>query len=163
MAAEIFVVDNNSSDGSRAFLENRFKEVQFIWSGTNDGFAYANNRAVALAQGRYVLFLNPDTIVPEDCFSQCMAFMDAHPQAGALGIRMVDGSGRFLKESKRAFPSPLTSFYKLSGLTRLFPQIAGVWPLLSGAFERYEKPSGGCIGRGLYAAAQAGIGCRWQF
>lgn len=129
IAAEIFVVDNNSSDGSRAFLENRFAGVQFIWSDTNDGFARANNRAVALAQGRYVLFLNPDTIVPEDCFTQCIAFMETHPQTGALGIRMVDGSGRFLKESKRAFPSPLTSFYKLSGLTRLFPK--------SQAFGRY--------------------------
>lgn len=120
--AEVFVVDNQSTDGSRAFFENRFSNVQFIWSNSNDGFARANNRAVSLAKGRYVLFLNPDTIVPEDCFTQCLAFMEAHPQAGALGICMVDGSGQFLKESKRAFPSPLTSFYKLSGLTRLFPR-----------------------------------------
>jgi O-antigen biosynthesis protein len=122
LQAEIFVVDNQSSDGSQAFLEQRFTGVHFVWNTVNEGFASANNRAVAMAQGRYVLFLNPDTIVPEDCFERCLAFMEAHPKTGALGIRMVDGSGRFLKESKRAFPSPLTSFYKLSGLIRLFPR-----------------------------------------
>jgi O-antigen biosynthesis protein len=122
LQAEIFVVDNQSTDGSRSFLENRFNSVRFIWSDVNEGFAKANNRAVALAKGRYVLFLNPDTLVPEDCFERCLSFLEARPQAGALGIRMVDGSGQFLKESKRAFPSPLTSFYKLSGLTRLLPR-----------------------------------------
>jgi O-antigen biosynthesis protein len=121
ITAEVFVVDNNSADGSREFFSNRFAGVNFIWHGSNDGFARANNIAVELARGEYVLFLNPDTIVPEDCFVQCMNFLQAHPKAGALGIRMVDGSGVFLNESKRAFPSPLTSFYKLSGLTRLFP------------------------------------------
>jgi O-antigen biosynthesis protein len=121
ITAEVFVVDNNSTDGSREFFSNRFPGVHFIWHGSNDGFARANNLAVEQASGEYVLFLNPDTIVPEDCFEQCIRFLQQHPQAGALGIRMVDGSGQFLNESKRAFPSPLTSFYKLSGLTRLFP------------------------------------------
>jgi O-antigen biosynthesis protein len=120
--AEVFVVDNNSTDGSRGFFSSRFPTVNFIWHGSNDGFASANNLAVANAAGEYILFLNPDTIVPEDCFERCIDFFNRHPQAGALGIRMVDGSGRFLSESKRAFPSPLTSFYKLSGLTRLFPR-----------------------------------------
>ncbi|MBA2249886.1 MAG: glycosyltransferase, partial [Chitinophagaceae bacterium] len=72
--------------------------------------------------GKYILFLNPDTLVPEDCFEKCMDFLETHKDAGALGIRMLDGSGNFLKESKRSFPSPLTSLYKLSGLTRLFPR-----------------------------------------
>jgi O-antigen biosynthesis protein len=120
--AEVFVVDNNSGDGSREFFSNRFKEVHFIWHDSNAGFARANNIAVEQACGEYVLFLNPDTIVPEDCFENCINFLQQHPRAGALGIRMVDGSGQFLSESKRAFPSPLTSFYKLSGLIRLFPR-----------------------------------------
>jgi GT2 family glycosyltransferase len=119
--AEIFVVDNNSTDGSREFLEPLFPAVNFIWNNGNDGFAKANNIAVAKACGKYIVFLNPDTIVPEDCFEKCISFLESQPAAGALGVKMIDGEGNFLKESKRAFPSPLTSFYKLSGLTSLFP------------------------------------------
>ena len=118
---EIIVVDNNSSDGSREFLLPKFTTVNFIWNNVNTGFAKANNQALAQAKGKYILFLNPDTIVPEDCFENCIRFFELHPNAGALGVRMIDGTGRFLKESKRAFPSPLTSLYKLSGLTKLFP------------------------------------------
>jgi hypothetical protein len=68
------------------------------------------------------LYLNPDTIVPEDCFIKCLDFFQQYPDAGALGVRMLDGNGSFLPESKRSFPSPVISFYKLSGLTRLFPR-----------------------------------------
>ena len=120
--AEIMVVDNNSTDGSRELLSSRFPSVDFIWNDVNLGFAKANNQALSKATGDYILFLNPDTIVPEDCFEKCIAFLQAHPRAGALGIRMIDGGGKFLKESKRAFPSPLTSLYKLSGLAKLFPR-----------------------------------------
>lgn len=126
----MIVVDNASQDGSREYLENRFTGVKFCWNGSNEGFARANNRALALASGRYILFLNPDTIVPEDCFQKSLAFLEANPQAGALGVRMIDGSGHFLKESKRAYPSLLTSFYKLSGLSSLFPK--------SSVFSRYH-------------------------
>ncbi len=122
LAAEIIVVDNNSTDGSREFLLKRFPNVNFIINSVNVGFAKANNQALATAQGTYILFLNPDTIVPEDCFEKCISFFKSQPEAGALGIRMIDGSGKFLKESKRAFPSPLTSLYKLTGLTKLFPR-----------------------------------------
>jgi GT2 family glycosyltransferase len=120
--AEIIVVDNNSTDGSRDFILPKFSTVNFIWNQVNTGFAKANNQALGQAKGEYILFLNPDTIVPEDCFEKCIQFFELHPQAGALGIRMIDGAGKFLKESKRAFPSPLTSLYKLSGLTKLFPK-----------------------------------------
>jgi GT2 family glycosyltransferase len=120
--AEIIVVDNNSTDGSRDFILPKFSTVNFIWNQVNTGFAKANNQALAQAKGEYILFLNPDTIVPEDCFEKCIQFFELHPQAGALGIRMIDGTGEFLKESKRAFPLPLTSLYKLSGLTKLFPK-----------------------------------------
>lgn len=119
---EIIVVDNNSTDGSREFLEPRFPRVKFIWNSKNEGFAKANNRAAEAAKGEFILFLNPDTLVPEDCFEKCIDFFNSYKNAGALGVKMIDGSGKFLKESKRAFPSPATSLYKLSGLSKLFPR-----------------------------------------
>ena len=130
LETEVFVVDNNSSDGSRNFFRNRFPGVKFIWNSENLGFSRANNIAVNQASGKYILFLNPDTLVPEDCLEKCISFFEQHPEAGALGIKMLDGSGRFLKESKRSYPSPSTSFYKLSGLARLFPR--------SKIFSRYH-------------------------
>ncbi len=120
--AEIVVIDNHSSDGSRSYLENKFPDVHFKWNASNDGFAKANNAALSSLQGDLILFLNPDTIVPEDCFQKCIHFFLTHPQCGALGVRMLDGSGKFLPESKRGFPSPAASFYKLTGLISLFPQ-----------------------------------------
>ena len=122
MEAEVFVVDNASADGSRSYLEPRFSTTRFIWNTENVGFGKACNQALKLASGEYILFLNPDTIVPEDCFDTCISFLQKTTDAGALGIRMLDGSGKFLPESKRSFPSPITSFYKLSGLSFLFPK-----------------------------------------
>ncbi len=119
--AEIWVADNCSTDGSKEYLHNRFPDVNFIWNDINLGFAKANNLALAKTTGDYILFLNPDTIIAEDCLEKCIQFLETHPQAGALGIRMIDGAGSFLKESKRAFPSPFVSVCKLSGLTALFP------------------------------------------
>lgn len=121
MKAEILVADNHSSDGSRAYLESRFPQVRFSWLNTNEGFGKANNQMLKLASGEFVLFLNPDTIVPEDCFEKCIDFFKKTGNAGALGVKMMDGSGKFLRESKRSFPSPVTSFYKLAGLAALFP------------------------------------------
>ena len=120
--SEILVVDNNSSDDSKTFLEPKFPSVSFTWNKSNAGFAKANNQALRTAKGEYIVFLNPDTIIPEDCFEKCISFFNKHPCAGALGVHMIDGSGKFLKESKRAFPSPLTSLYKLTGLAKLFPR-----------------------------------------
>lgn len=116
---EIIVIDNHSNDDSFSFFQNRFPQVQFIWNATNSGFAKANNQALKLAKGEYILFLNPDTIVPEDCFNKSIEFIKSNHVA--LGIRMLDGEGNFLKESKRSFPSPMTSLYKLFGLAKLFP------------------------------------------
>ena len=130
MEGEVIVVDNASQDGSREYLEPRFPEVTFIWNGENLGFGRASNLGMKQAGGRHILFLNPDTIVAEDCFTLCLRFMDQHPGTGALGVRMIDGSGNFLKESKRAYPSLLTSFFKLSGLAMLFPR--------SPVFARYH-------------------------
>jgi len=120
--SEIIVADNNSTDGSREYLQDNFPAVKFIWNSDNIGFAKANNLALEKATGSFILFLNPDTILAEDSIEKCIQFFDQHKSAGAIGIRMIDGSGNFLKESKRAFPSPLTSLFKLSGLTMLFPK-----------------------------------------
>lgn len=119
--SEILVVDNDSTDGSLEYLQPLFPHVTFISNKKNLGFGKANNLALERAAGEYVLFLNPDTLVPEDCFTKCLSFFDEHPKAGAIGIRMLDGSGRFLPESKRSFPATSTAFYKLTGLSALFP------------------------------------------
>jgi N-acetylglucosaminyl-diphospho-decaprenol L-rhamnosyltransferase len=120
--AEIIVVDNHSGDGSLEALVPLFPAVQFIANEENAGFATANNQALRRARGEYVLFLNPDTILPEDYARICLDFLRDKPRAGGLGVRMIDGGGRFLKESRRGFPSPWVAFCKLSGLSALFPR-----------------------------------------
>lgn len=122
MDAEIFVVDNNSSDGSIEYLRPKFPTVHFIENKDNPGFSKANNQAIRLAKGEYILLLNPDTVVGEDTFTNVCSFMDSHPDGGGLGVKMIDGSGKFLPESKRGFPSPWNSFCKMFGLSKLFPQ-----------------------------------------
>jgi N-acetylglucosaminyl-diphospho-decaprenol L-rhamnosyltransferase len=121
IAAEVLVIDNDSSDGSVEYLRPLFPSVKFIGSKENLGFGKANNLGLKEAAGEYVLFLNPDTIVPEDCFTKCISFLDTNKQAGAIGVRMLDGSGGFLPESKRSFPTTSTAFYKAIGLSALFP------------------------------------------
>lgn len=120
--AEVWVVDNNSVDDSVAMVREKFPEAQLIANTDNPGFARANNQAIRRAAGEYILLLNPDTVVEEDTFEKCIAFMDAHPDAGGLGVRMIDGSGKFLPESKRGFPAPWVAFCKTFGLARLFPR-----------------------------------------
>lgn len=118
---EVFVVDNNSVDDSLQMLREKFPQVKVIANKENVGFAKANNQAIAIAEGEYVLLLNPDTIVEEDTFAKCIRFMDDTPDAGGLGVKMVNGRGEFLPESKRGIPFPSTAFYKLFGLSKLFP------------------------------------------
>jgi Predicted glycosyltransferases len=119
--AEVFVVDNNSVDNSLQMLSDKFPEVKVIANKENYGFAKANNQAICISSGEYVLLLNPDTVVAEDTFTKTLFFMDSHPEAGALGVKMINGEGRFLKESKRGFPSLWAAFCKMSGLTALMP------------------------------------------
>lgn len=121
IAAEIFVVDNHSTDGSIAYLETKFPTVHFIVNEENGGFAKANNKALQYCNGDYVLYLNPDTIICENCIQRCVQFFETTTNCGGLGVRMIDGNGNFLPESKRAFPSPKASFFKLTGLAKLFP------------------------------------------
>ena len=117
---EVFVVDNMSQDGSVEMVKEKFPWVKLIANEENVGFAKANNQAVELSTGKYILYLNPDTIVPEDCFEKCIAYMDAHEKVGALGCRLIDGKGIFLPESKRGFPTAQAAFFKISGLSSIF-------------------------------------------
>ncbi len=127
---EVWVVDNNSVDDSARMVQEKFPEVRLIANKTNPGFAVANNQAIRQSSGDYVLLLNPDTLVEEDTFRKCLTFMDSHPDAGALGVKLIDGSGKFLPESKRGFPSPWVAFCKTFGLSTLFPK--------SRLFNRYH-------------------------
>ncbi len=119
---EIFVVDNNSVDGSCPMVREKFPKVTLIENKKNLGFSKANNQGIRQAKGEYVLLLNPDTVVEEHCFEKVCAFMDEHPEAGGLGVKMIDGKGRFLPESKRGLPTPKVAFYKIFGLSALFPR-----------------------------------------
>lgn len=122
MVSEVFVVDNHSLDGSQAMVRDKFPQVNLIENKQNLGFSRANNQALRQVQGEYVLVLNPDTIIEEETIRKCMIFMDSHPEAGALGVKMINGKGKFLPESKRALPTPAVAFYKMFGLAKLFPK-----------------------------------------
>lgn len=130
LAVEVFVVDNNSVDDSVRMVREKFPEVQLIANQDNPGFSIANNQAIRKSNGKYVLLLNPDTVVEEDTFRVCLQFMDDHPDAGGLGVKMIDGSGKFLPESKRGFPNFFVAFCKTVGLSTLFPK--------SRVFNRYH-------------------------
>ena len=120
-SVEIIVVDNNSVDGSARLVREKFPDIIFIENKENAGFSKANNQAIRIAKGKYILLLNPDTVVEEDTFSKVIGFMDENPQAGGLGVKMIDGKGNFLPESKRGLPTPWVAFCKMSGLAKLFP------------------------------------------
>ena len=142
--SEIIVIDNASADGSIEALRSLFPAVRFVENQENVGFARANNQALRLAGGEYILFLNPDTVLPEDFATRCLEFMRSEPcmgrplshdesvargigepatrGIGAIGVRMIDGSGRFLPESRRGFPTPWVAITKLTGLSALFPR-----------------------------------------
>lgn len=126
---EITVVDNNSADNSAEMVNREFPVVRLITSAVNEGYASACNRGIEASSGNFILILNPDTIVSPEALTRALTFMQSHPEAGAAGARMYDGQGRFLPESKRGFPSPRTSLFKLTGLGRLFPR--------SGFFNAY--------------------------
>jgi GT2 family glycosyltransferase len=118
---EVFVVDNNSSDGSLEYLCSKFPEIIFIANKDNKGFSKANNQAIRQATGKYVLLLNPDTVLGENSLDIVCKFMYDHSDAGGIGVKMIDGYGCFLPESKRGFPSPWNSFCKIAGLSKIFP------------------------------------------
>jgi len=128
--AEIIVVDNASKDESIAMLQENHPDISVIINEENVGFSKANNQGIKIAKGEWVLLLNPDTVVAEDTFGKCLSFVADKPECGGLGIRMINGKGTFLPESKRGLPTPAVAFYKLSGLSKIFPR--------SKKFNRYH-------------------------
>lgn len=135
---EIIVVDNASVDGTPQLVRQHFPDVVLIANPDNRGFARANNQGIHIAGGKYILLLNPDTVVSGDTLSTCLQFMDSHPDCGASGVRMIDGSGRYLPESKRGLPTLSASFMKMSGLYRLFPRSASWNKYYLGQIAEYE-------------------------
>ncbi len=120
MAVEVIVVDNNSTDTSCAMVREKFPSVTLIENKDNKGFSKANNQGVDIARGAYILFLNPDTVMPEDFLVKTVAYMDAHPKAGSLGPRLIDGTGEFAPDGKKSFPSLSVAIYKTTGINKLF-------------------------------------------
>lgn len=122
VSSEIIVVDNDSVDGSCQMVVEKFPQIILIANKANVGFSKANNQAIRIARGEYILLLNPDTVVDEDSFLKITGFMDRTPDAGGLGVKMIDGKGHFLPESKRGLPTPEVAFYKMFGFSSLFPR-----------------------------------------
>ena len=126
---EIIVVDNLSTDGSQEFIRSKYPDIELIANQENVGFSKANNQGVAIAKGEYVLILNPDTLLSTNTLSSCVEFVETKEDVGIVGVRMYDGSGVYLPESKRGFPTPFVSFCKIFGLSHFFPK--------SRAFNQY--------------------------
>ena len=137
---EVFVVDNASSDDTVDYIGTHYLWVRLIANDDNLGFSRANNIAIRQAEGEYVLLLNPDTIVAEPTLRACVSFMDAHPQAGGLGVRMHNADGTLAPESRRAIPSPWVSCLKMLGFTKRYYMSHLSWDepgrieVVSGAF-----------------------------
>ena len=137
---EVFVVDNASSDDTVDYIGTHYPWVRLIANDDNLGFSRANNIAIRQAEGEYVLLLNPDTIVAEPTLRECISFMDAHPQAGGLGVRMHNADGTLAPESRRAIPSPWVSCLKMLGFTKRYYMSHLSWDepsrieVVSGAF-----------------------------
>ena len=119
--SEVIVVDNHSRDNSVTLLRQYHPEVRIVENLHNLGFAKANNIAIRQSRGEYVLLLNPDTIVSESVVKGVISFLDSHPDAGSAGVRMLNADGTVAPESRRGVPTPMTAFYKLSGLCGMFP------------------------------------------
>jgi len=127
---ELFVVDNASADGSADMVAAEFPWATLIRSESNRGYAYANNLGLRRAAGSYLLLLNPDTVLPPDALQQMVDYMDAHPEAGIAGPKLVRQDGSLDLACRRSFPSPEVSFYRMLGLSKLFPR--------SSRFGRYN-------------------------
>ena len=121
--AEIIVIDNNSSDDSCDMMKHRFPDVKLIENKENSGFPKGNNIGVAQAQGKYICILNPDTVVAEDTFVKVLAFAERQKNLGIVGVKLIDGAGNFLPESKRGIPTPWVAFTKITALYKMFPKV----------------------------------------
>jgi GT2 family glycosyltransferase len=120
--AEIIVIDNNSEDDSCVMLKQRFPNIKRIENKGNLGFPKGNNIGVSQAKGEYICILNPDTVVAEDTFTKVLAFAKDQKDLGIIGVKLIDGTGKFLPESKRGTPTPWVAFTKIAGLYKVFPK-----------------------------------------
>jgi GT2 family glycosyltransferase len=119
---EIIVIDNNSSDDSCAMMQLHFPDVKLIQNKENLGFPKGNNIGVEHANGKYICILNPDTVVAEDTFTKVLAFAENKKDLGIVGVKLIDGAGNFLPESKRGIPTPFVAFTKMMGLYKIRPK-----------------------------------------
>lgn len=119
---EVFVVDNASTDDSVEMVRRKHPGVNIIANEDNRGFASANNQALQLATGRYILLLNPDTVLSHDTIRTMIEFLDAHPEAGGAGCKVINPDGSLQLACRRGFPSPGVAFFKMVGLSSLFPK-----------------------------------------
>ena len=122
ISSEVIVVDNASTDGSVTMVRKVFPRVHLISNVENQGFAKANNQALKIARGKYVCLINPDTLVQEDTFSECLSYMEKHPEAGMVGCKILNPDGTLQLACRRSFPTPWVGFTKAVGLNDLFPQ-----------------------------------------
>lgn len=119
---EIVVVDNDSGDGTVEELPPAFPEVRFLAMDRNVGFSIGCNRGAALATGEWILFLNPDTVVYPETLRDVLAFARSTPDAGIVGCRILDGDGHLQLACRRSIPTPWVAFWRLTGLSFLFPR-----------------------------------------
>lgn len=134
---EIIVVDNASSDDTVAQLEREFPEVELMVNTENRGFAAASNQALAAASGRYLLLLNPDTVVPPRGLEELVSFADGHPEAGIVGPQLRYPDGR-LQYSARHFPTIAAALFRNTPLGRLFPRARAVQAYLMADWDHNE-------------------------
>lgn len=120
LETEVFVVDNASRDASAQMVKSRFPRVQLQENRINVGFSKANNQALRRARGRYFLLINPDTLAREDTIKTMLEFMDAHPETGASGCKILNPDGTLQLGCRRSFPTPWVALAKILGLGRLF-------------------------------------------
>lgn len=148
IAAEVIVVDNNSKDDSCAMIRAKYPEVVLIENKENAGFGKANNQGVAIAKGEYILFVNPDTVMPEDFLTEMITYMDAHPEAGSIGPKLIDGKGQYAPDGKKSFPSLSVAIFKTTGINKIFSK--------STYFNKYYAVH---VGRDEVAAVDILSGC----
>jgi len=135
---EVIVVDNASSDGSADMVRTEFPQAVLIANAENLGYARGNNQAIQQAQGEYILLLNPDTEVFPDTLNCALAFLAAHPEAGAIGAKQLFPDGR-VQSSVRGFPTPANLLWEVSGLARLFPRALGGYRMRAFTYDRVAE------------------------
>jgi N-acetylglucosaminyl-diphospho-decaprenol L-rhamnosyltransferase len=122
ISLEVIVVDNGSTDNSTELMGSLYPKIKLIRNKNNFGYAVANNRALNVVKGQYILLLNPDTVLPPNCLRKMLDFLNLHPEIGMIGPKLIRADGTFDHACRRQFPSPLDIYFRLLGLDRLFPR-----------------------------------------